>query len=182
MDFENIEYLKHGSARQREAYATLTKNHILSTLKGFDPILVGSVPININIERSDLDIICTFAGKQEFIKTLTNQFRNKDKFNIREIPDTDSPAVVANFFADNFEIEIFDQPIPTKQQLAYRHLLVEKKLLNEYGSKFRQQIIHLKRQGHKTEPAFAIALGLKGDPYTELLKFETTDENPHTRR
>ncbi len=37
---------------------------------------------------------------------------------------------------------------------------------------FRQEIIALKKQGYKTEPAFAMALGLKGDPYyKELLNY-----------
>lgn len=180
MDFDNIEYLQNGSARQREAYSTLTNNQILSKLKCFDPILVGTIPINISIENSDLDIICCFADKQEFIKTLTDNFRNKNRFKVRELLVTDAPAVVANFSADNFEIEIFGQRTPTKQQLAYRHMLVEQRLLNEYGPEFRQQIIHLKEQGHKTEPAFAVALGLKGDPYIELLKFETNVESRRT--
>nr|WP_255539722.1 DUF4269 domain-containing protein [Parapedobacter sp. ISTM3] len=85
-------------------------------------------------------------------------------------------AIVANFFLDGFEIEIFGQRIPTRQQFAYRHLIVEHNLLNKHGEKFRQQIIELKRQGRKTEPAFALALGLTGDPYTELLK---NDKSPN---
>ena len=50
-------------------------------------------------------------------------------------------------------------------------MLIEYRLLRERGEMFRQEIIALKKQGHKTEPAFAIALGLKGDPYRELLNF-----------
>jgi hypothetical protein len=86
---------------------------------------------------------------------------------------------VANFFSDSFEIEIFGQPIPTKLQFAYRHLIVEHNLLNKYGEAFRQQILALKQQGHKTESAFAIALDLTGDPYKELLKFETNEKSPN---
>jgi hypothetical protein len=82
---------------------------------------------------------------------------------------------------DGFEIEIFGQSIPTRQQFAYRHLIVEHNLLNRHGEKFRQRIIELKRQGWKTEPAFASALGLTGDPYTELLKFETNDSEMNTK-
>ncbi|MGV2488720.1 UNVERIFIED_CONTAM: DUF4269 domain-containing protein, partial [Bacillus mycoides] len=61
MNFDNIEYLQHGNNRQRQAYSILTNNQILSKLKQFDPILVGTIPINIDIENSDLDIICCFA-------------------------------------------------------------------------------------------------------------------------
>lgn len=179
MNFDNIEYLQHGNKRQRQAYSTLANIQILSKLKRFDPILVGTIPININIENSDLDIICCFADKQEFQKSITDNFSNEKNFTIREQPNLDSFAIVANFFLDSFEIEIFGQSIPTKQQFAYRHLIVEHNLLNKHGEKFRQQIIELKRQGQKTEPAFALVLGLTGNPYTELLKFETNEKSPN---
>lgn len=175
MNFENLDYLKTGSYRQRQAYLVLTKNQIVSRLKQFDPILVGTIPIKIDIENSDLDIICCFSNKQDFIEAVTNNFKTEKKFAIRELDNLDGHSIVVNFFIDNFEIEIFGQSTPTKQQLAYRHLLIENNLLNYYGEKLKQQIIELKRQGYKTEPAFAKALELKGDPYIELLKFEKND-------
>lgn len=179
MNFDNIEYLQHGSDRQRQAYSILTNNQVLSKLKQFDPVIVGTIPINIDIENSDLDIICSFADKQEFQKSIIGNFSNERNFTIREQPSLGTLAIVANFFLDSFEIEIFGQSIPTKQQFAYRHMIVEHNLLNKYGEVFRQQIIELKRQGHKTEPAFAIALDLKGNPYMELLKFETNEKSPN---
>lgn len=171
-DFENIEYLKYGNDRQIKAYSILTKNQILSRLKQFDPILVGSIPICVDIESSDLDIICYFTDKLEFERSIIENFRNESGFRIRKLSDLDALTIVANFFLDDFEIEIFGQNIPTRLQFAYRHLIVEHNLLNKHGEKFRQQIIELKKQGHGTESAFALALGLTGNPYTELLKFE----------
>lgn len=179
MNFDNIEYLQHGNNRQRQAYSILTDNQILLKLKQFDPVLVGTIPINIDIEDSDLDIICCFADKQEFKKSITENFSKAKNFTIREQPSLDTLAIVANYVLGNFEIEIFGQSIPTKEQFAYKHLIAEHNLLNKHGEKFRQQIIELKRQGQKTEPAFALALGLIGDPYTEILKFETFDKSPN---
>lgn len=179
MNFDNIEYLQHGNNRQRQAYSTLTNNQILSKLRRFDPILVGTIPINIDIENSDLDIICCFADKLEFQKLIIDNFSNERNFTIREQPSLDTLAIVANFFLDDFEIEIFGQSIPTKKQFAYRHLIVEYNLLNKHGEKFRKQIIKLNRQGQKTETAFALALCLTGNPYIELLKFETNEKSPN---
>lgn len=176
MDFDNLAYLQYGSKRQIDAYFTLTDNQIFSKLKPYDPILVGTIPINIDIESSDLDIICCFADKQEFEKSVTNHFKKEREFTIREIQSLASSAIVANFFVGEFRIEIFGQSIPTKQQHAYRHLITEHQLLNRYGKEFRHQIIELKRQGYKTEPAFAMLLGLSGDPYTALLEFELTEK------
>lgn len=173
MNFDNIEYLQNGTEKQRQAYSILTNNQVLSKLKKFDPILVGTIPINIAIENSDLDIICSFSDKQEFQKSITANFSNEKSFTIRENPTLETLAIVANFFLDGFEIEIFGQTVPTRHQFAYRHLIVEHNLLNKYGEAFRQQIIEFKREGYKTEPAFAKALDLAGDPYVELLKLET---------
>lgn len=80
--------------------------------------------------------------------------------------------MVASFQLDDFSIELFGQNIPTRQQPGYRHMLVEYRLLQDYGEDFRQQIIQLKQQGIKTEPAFAQVLGLPGNPYEALLLFE----------
>lgn len=179
MKFDNIEYLQHGNERQRQAYSVFTTHQLLSKLKGFDTILVGTIPINIDIENSDLDIICCFTDKQDFKETITENFKNEKNFSIGEHQWLASLVVVANFFVDEFGIEIFGQSIPTSQQFACRHLIVEHNLLNKHGEKFRNQIVELKRQGHKTEAAFAIALELTGDPYWELLKFETTERNPN---
>lgn len=171
-NFDNIEYLQRGNNRQQQAYAILTNNQVLSKLKGFDPIVVGTIPINIDIESSDLDIICCFADKEEFIKSIEDNFKNETNFVIKEKRSLAFSAIVANFIIGTFRIEIFGQNIPTKQQFAYRHLIVEHQLLNKYGEDLRLQIVELKRQGYKTEPAFALALGLKGDPYSELLNLK----------
>ncbi|GGF06345.1 DUF4269 domain-containing protein [Flavobacterium limi] len=172
MNFDNIEYLKHGTDRQRQAYFILNNIQILSKLKSFDPILVGTIPLSIDIESSDLDIICCFSDNHQFQKTIIDNFANEDHFKIREQHNINGIAIVANFFISDFEIEVFGQTIPSKQQFGYRHLVVEYNLLNNNDERFRQQIIELKHQGHKTESAFASVLGLTGDPYIELLRYE----------
>lgn len=172
INFETIDYLQKGNYKQQQAYATLSDHKILSTLEAYDPILVGTIPINIDIESSDLDIICCFTDQEAFYNFVSDSFANKKNFTIRK-KFSATPAIVANFIVDDFEIEIFGQSIPTKQQLAYRHMLIEHSLLTKYGETLRQEIIQLKRQGYKTEPAFAKALNLTGDPYIALLHLET---------
>ena len=68
--------------------------------------------------------------------------------------------------------EIFGQNIPTEKQNAYRHMLIEKEILNERGIEFRNKIMELKHSGIKTEPAFAQLIGLTGNLYKALLKLE----------
>ena len=42
----------------------------------------------------------------------------------------------------------------------------------DWTSAWQELIIELKKKGIKTEPAFAMLLDLKGDPYDELLKYD----------
>ncbi|MCX3265892.1 DUF4269 domain-containing protein [Pedobacter agri] len=170
LNFLDIAYLENGNERQKNAYQVLTENAILEKLNRFTPILVGTIPINIDIESSDLDIICYAPNQENFIQSLNYNFGKENQFIISK--NTTFNSVKANFFTADFEIEIFGQDIPTQQQNAYRHMLIEYKILLEKGENFRLQVIELKRQGYKTEPAFAKLLGLQGDPYEELLELQ----------
>lgn len=172
IDFKNIEYLRVGNSKQKQAYRVLTENCIMLVLKEFNPILIGTIPININIENSDLDIICQFVDVNDFEKFILEKFGHADRFRIWRNTSQGTLAIVSNFFVDGFEIEIFGQNMPTNEQRGYRHMLVEYELLKKGGSAFRERIIRLKEDGYKTEPAFAYELGIEGDPYEALLKLD----------
>ncbi|MVN89966.1 DUF4269 domain-containing protein [Mucilaginibacter aquatilis] len=169
INFDNIDYLANGTSRQQSAYRALTSLNILSLLQLFEAVLAGTVPLNIDIQGSDLDILCHYTDKGSFINTLVKEFSFLDRFKIYETSIGGTDAVVANFFADDWEVEVFGQSIPVKQQFGYRHMIIEHQLLEHKGESFRQQIIQLKQQGYKTEPAFAKALNLEGNPYIALL-------------
>jgi len=166
--FLDTAYLKSGNEKQIKAYRVLTENDIIEKLAKYNPILVGTIPINIDIKNSDLDIICYVQDMKNFRNDLAHHFNQEKDFVISE--NAKLHSLKANFFIDEFEIEIFGQSIPTENQNAYRHMLIEYQILLKKGEGFRQQIIELKNQGYKTEPAFAKLLGLDGNPYEELLK------------
>ncbi len=170
--FDTLNYLQNGNARQQQAYTILTESNIFEQLAAYDPILVGTIPINIDIESSDLDIGCYWVNKSRFMEDLMHFLGQKPKFRIIEYCINGEECVIANFNLFEFEVEIFGQNIPTKRQNGYRHMLIEHRILLERGEAFRQQIIALKRQGIKTEPAFGLVLGLENDPYQALLDYE----------
>jgi hypothetical protein len=172
IDFTDISYLRNGNEKQICAFNLLTNNKILKLLAGFDPILAGTIPLNIDIEGSDLDIICCWKNKDEFITVVKSNFASNLNFKISETIMHQQDTVVANFLIDDFEIEIFGQNTPSKQQYAFRHMLIEYRILAEKGEDFRIAVIGLKQQGFKTEPAFAQLLGLSGNPYEALLIYE----------
>lgn len=52
INFLDISYLQLGNERQQRAYQVLTHNKVLEKLAPYRPILVGTVPINIDIETA----------------------------------------------------------------------------------------------------------------------------------
>lgn len=170
--FDTLDYLKTGNALQRKSYDLLTTHRVFEILVDFDPILVGTIPIDIAIDSSDLDIGCYWKDKTDFKAILVNAFSRYKAFSCQELSIGDTETVVANFFIDTIEIEIFGQNIPTKQQNGYRHMLIEHQLLEERGDTFREAVIALKANGVKTEPAFARLLNIAGDPYLGLLEYK----------
>lgn len=170
---DSINYLSSGNTIQKETYRILTDNNIMQYLYDFNPILVGTIPLEINIDGSDIDIICYWQDKQLFIDVINQCFSEYKDYTLREVKINGYPTVIANFFIENFEIEIFGQNIPVVQQYGYRHMIIEYNILLQKGNEFKNRIIELKKQGYKTEPAFALLLGIKGnDPYKSLLDYE----------
>jgi len=172
IDFKDISYLKTGNLKQQAAFYILNQHKVLENLADFDPILAGTIPININIENSDLDILCYWKNKSEFMKKIKDLFQNESNFAIREDLINKQESVIANFFIDAFEIEIFGQNTPTELQNGYRHMVIEDQILRSKGENFRLEIIKLKEKRIKTEPAFGLLLGLTGSVYEELLDFK----------
>lgn len=171
-DFTRIDYLKDGNERQRRAYETLTKHRFFEKLKDYSPILAGTIPIEIDIEGSDLDLIfeVDLQFEEDFLDDLMwSRFIPYD-VEVEYPIINGEKCITLNFMLDGFPIEIFGQNKPTTQQNAYLHMIAEYKILQEKGEKFKQKIIELKKQGIKTEPAFGLLLGLE-NPYEDLLKF-----------
>ena len=133
------------------------------------PILVGTIPLGIDIENSDLDIVCQVYDFEEFKQILQDNFSAYRNF---KIINKDKDIIVCNFIENNMEIEIYASNIESDKSNGYRHMIIEYKLLKLYGDQFKEEVIKLKREGLKTEPAFAKMLNLNGDPYEKLLEFE----------
>lgn len=170
--FDGITYLETGNERQQRAYSVLKEHAVFDTLNPYTPLLTGTIPIAIDIPGSDLDIICYWTNREQFVETLIENFSSAKNFRLHQINVRGWDTIICNFKLDEFPVEVFGQNRPSKEQEAYRHMVVEYRILDERGDEFRKKIIALKTSGLKTEPAFAEALGLQGDPYDELLKFD----------
>lgn len=174
IDFTKIDYLESGNQRQQKAFKVLTTYKVFEKLKNFSPILVGTIPIEIDVEGSDLDIICEVNLKfeEDFLDEimLSKLIPFDTDVQVEKMIINHEESIVLNFMLDEFPIEIFGQNKPTTMQRAYRHMIAEYKILQEKGIEFKQQIIELKKKGIKTEPAFGLLMNLE-NPYEDLLKF-----------
>ncbi len=175
-DWRDLIYLLHGTATQQAAYHALDALRVFAFLSAFDPVLAGTIPLDIDIPGSDLDVVCYATDVDVFAQYLSETFGHCDSFVLHHTVIDGLPTVIAQFTAQGFPVEIFGQPRPVMEQHAVRHMVVEERLLRLGGAEVRWQIRHLKSQGLKTEPAFAAVFRLPGDPYQTLLQLAELGE------
>jgi hypothetical protein len=173
-NWKDTRYLAVGTSRQRRAYVVLSDLGILTTLGAFDPVVAGTIPLDIDLPGSDIDIICevALADSLAFEQLLRSHYGHLPSFRLGHVVNGSQPALVSSFCYAQIEIEVFGQALPTVQQYAFRHLVVEYAVLRAGGPTWRTAVRRLKEQGLKTEPAFTTLLQLSGNPYEALLTLE----------
>lgn len=171
-EWRNIDDLIHGTTVQKEVYNLLLELDIMNLLKGYNPLLVGTIPLGIQVEGSDLDIICEVYDPVKFKALVVLYFGAMEGFVSESRVVQGIPRTKINFMVKGWPIELFGQPRRTELQNGYLHMIVEAEILAQMDDDFRERIILLKSSGWKTEPAFAKAMGLEGDPYEALLELE----------
>lgn len=158
------------------AYLTLTDLSLMNLLEVYNPVLVGTVPLDIDVPGSDLDIICEAHDFFDFEKLINKKFSALAEYRLKVKNVNNVQRIVVNFIYKDWPIEIFGQPIPTVQQNGYRHMIIEHKIINNLGDGFKERIRALKQVGIKTEPAFGQLLKLEGNCYEQLLEIASWNE------
>jgi hypothetical protein len=176
-DWRDLTYLLHGTATQQAAYHALEALRVFALLSAFDPVLAGTIPLDVDIPGSDLDIVCYATDVEVFARHLHDTFGHCTAFVLQRTVIDGLPTVIGQFSSQGFPVEIFGQPRPVTEQHAVRHMVVEERLLRHGGAEVRRQIRRLKGQGLKTEPAFAVVFRLPGDPYQTLLQLAELGED-----
>lgn len=171
-NWRDIRYLERGTPRQQSAYADIQALGVLTLLAEFDPVLVSTVNLDIDIPSSDLDIICEAHDLVAFEARALDLFGGLLGARSRR-SESCPAAVVVSFFHGEWEYEIFAQAIPVEQQRAFQHLVQTHRVVVRGGDRWRSALRFLKEQGLKTEPAVAHALRLTGDPHEAVLALES---------
>ncbi|WP_035563548.1 DUF4269 domain-containing protein [Hymenobacter sp. IS2118] len=171
--FQDLSYLRHGSAGQRRAYRVLRALGLPEVLRSYSPLLVGTFPLNLQQPGSDLDLVCEVHDFAPFEALLAAHYGPQVGFSQRRTVRQGLTSSFTAFSTLSMPVEIFGQALPSERQHGYRHLCIEHRLLQVGGAALRAEIRALRAAGLKTEPAFAAALGWTSpDPYTELLALE----------
>ncbi|KMS51544.1 phage capsid protein [Sphingobium cupriresistens LL01] len=150
--------------------------NILTTLSRYDPHVAGTPPLGLDVPTSDIDILCHALDLDRFTTHVWNAFNSSADFRIWQWSGGDKP-VIAAFKAEGWQFEIFGQARPVEQQRGWRHFLVEQRLIRLGGKDFVEAVMAFRRSGMKTEPAFAAALDMEGDPYELLFDIASLDED-----
>ena len=162
IDFKNITYLKVGNSKQREIYRLISEHKLLDILKEYNPIVVGTFPINIHIDTSDVDIVLQTNNFDKLGCLLHEKFSSFQNFKIEFL---DNSILVCNFTIEKVPFELYAKNQKTELQNGYLHMIKEYEILKSKDDNFAEEIRNLKQMGIKTEPAFCQLLGIKGDPY-----------------
>ena len=170
-NWRDISYLENGDPKQKEVFEAINSSGIFEMLAGFDPVLTGTYPIGIYLPESDIDIICCFENADAFLERLQSSFSPFHDFKTKMKIIRGIQSVIGRFEYAGFLFEIFGQALPVEKQYAYRHMVIEYTILSSNDHSFRKRVLELKQKGLSTEKAFAILLGIEGDPYLGLLGY-----------
>ncbi|EJL29728.1 DUF4269 domain-containing protein [Brevibacillus sp. BC25] len=182
-NWHDLSYLSRGTMRQKAAWEAIQQTHIMEVLSDYRPVLAGTIPLDIDVKQSDLDIICESHDLEQFVQAVRTAFGCLPGFEVTHLDVKSTPTCVISFFTADFWFELFAQPVAVEKQNAYRHMDIEERLLDIGGLDAYQHIRALKQSGIKTEPAFAQYFHIPGDdPYEALLHLEPLTEQELRQR
>ncbi len=140
---------------------------LMERLASFDPRIAGTLPLGVSIATSDIDILCHAPEPNAVGAVLWRWAEPHRTLSIRRWTFGARP-LIATFKVAGWPVEVFASPVPVDEQEGWRHFIAEQRLLGIGGAALRKRVVALRQSGSKTEPAFAQALGLSGDPYAAL--------------
>ncbi|WP_020590499.1 DUF4269 domain-containing protein [Kiloniella laminariae] len=161
----------------RDYLQVIAQLDLTSVLQGYQYTIIGTPPLEIDIDSSDLDIACQADDPAVLSRHLRHCYGHYPDYLEKEYHFSSLSARIVTFEMQEWPVEFFIQNQPLSQQNGVRHFAIEKRLLDLCGPSFKQSVIALKNRGIKTEPAFAELLGIKGDPYINLLKLENCSDS-----
>lgn len=161
----------------KKVFGALEESKVLKIFKKFTPFVAGTFPLGIYTAHSDIDVLMNAGDLNELNDMLKAEYGNLDGFRSEHSIVDGLKTLIVNFNLNKVPFEVFAQNRAVTKQKAYLHFQVEERLLKIGGDQFKKSIIEKRQNGLKTEPAFATALGIKGDAYEELLLLQKVSDS-----
>jgi hypothetical protein len=182
IDFSEHGYLSEGNGRQRRVHRLIGELRIMERLAFYEPVVAGTIPIDIDVESSDVDILCRCEHPGRFEEDVRAHFSWTEQFEVRGPALGKNDRVVARFLYGDECFELFGQPIPVRRQHGFVHMVVEYRILRMTDARFRDAVRALKESGVSTEQAFARLMGIQADPYETLYSFGKLNDRKLRRK
>lgn len=163
--------------KNKEIFSALMTSGVLEHFKSFTPLVVGTFPLNLETQHSDIDIILSSVNLNQLENSIIEFCSKFLDFKFSKTLIQNEITLLINFTFQNKAFELFAQSNHSIDQNAFRHFFIEERLLKIGGPSFKEKIMSFRNSGHKTEPSFCLALGLSSDDsYNYLLELQNKSE------
>ncbi len=158
--------------RNSGVFQAIQRSGVLRDLHPRDPLIVGTFPLGIAVEDSDVDILIFADDFSGLARKLEELYGSRPAYSLDEHSVGGEPSMICRFSFEGVAFEIFAQGRAPVDQVAFRHYLAEERLLKHGGEALRKRVMKVRAGGSKTEAAFVQVLNLSGDPYQRMLKIQ----------
>ena len=155
-----------------KVWQAIIESQILKNFKSHQPLIAGTFPLAVDIATSDVDVLLQAHDLESLENKLKESYGHCEGFEISKLEMDLLPTLICHFSFNQVPFEIFAQDRPSIAQSAYRHFLIEERLLKFGGDAFYQKILQARALGLKTELAFGEVMNLESDPYVTLLNLQ----------
>jgi len=176
LNVHDLSNLETGTPRQQAAYHAIQNSRILDLLQDFSPVLTGLIPLGLEEESTDLDVLVEAYDLDKFLLHAYRSLQQHVPLTIESLILDSVNTLIVTFRFEKVTFNIVAKPMPVHQTTPYRHMLAMSRLLAVGGDQMRKGIRELKAEGLKTEQAFATYLRIEGNPYEVLFEFERASE------
>lgn len=159
--------------RFEDAAEVLHQSGIMDSLAAYSPTVVSTLWVGLDIEGSDIDILCHYADQSSYVQAVESRCSDFSEYQQQSRDD----HVITRFNLADYPVEIYASNQAVTEQAGYIHFQVMKRLVELGGEQFQLAIRDLKRQGLKTEPAITHYLNISGDPYEEVAALQYRQES-----
>jgi hypothetical protein len=137
-------------------------------LADYDPLLTGTLPLGLDLPDTDLDVICQVEDFTAFCTVMRAMYGEYDEFECTTTARGGIPSAACSFRYNRFRVKVVGQPVPTRDQDAYRRTTAAARLLRMAGETALEEVRRLRVAGMQTSLAVSAYFQLEGEPEQAL--------------